>query len=287
MSVVCTCMWQCQIIDPQGRRPCRLLCTLPSPLQAASYLRQFESSEDTFPVKVQVSLLGREVDVQGQSRWSCSADGVLIRCACCSVSCPCAAPRASARPPHPSGGMRAQMANHTPRPILHPCPMQVPLMWTVYLQLAFRHFVLLGPDAEARQPGFFEVWGRAGGGCGGLPCVAAWHGRKGAAVSHAHAKHSGAMHLFLTSCLLREGTTPAYPCCMKSRWAAGLLVADSATSEVTGLMPARRSTLHSPPRHASMSLSPCLAAAAAWLHAGSHGGRGHRVQEGGAAAGAV
>ena len=30
-------------------------------------------------------------------------------------------------------------------------------MWTVYLQLAFRHFVLLGPGAEARQPGFFEV----------------------------------------------------------------------------------------------------------------------------------
>ncbi|PRW33819.1 Ankyrin repeat domain-containing 13C isoform B [Chlorella sorokiniana] len=54
--------------------------------QAASYLRQFESSEETFPVKV-----------------------------------------------------------------------QVPLMWTVYLQLAFRHFVLLGPDAEARQPGFFEL----------------------------------------------------------------------------------------------------------------------------------
>jgi len=37
-----------------------------------------------------------------------------------------------------------------------PAP-QVPLMWTVYLQLAFRHFVLLGPGAEARQPGFFEV----------------------------------------------------------------------------------------------------------------------------------
>lgn len=30
-------------------------------------------------------------------------------------------------------------------------------MWTVFLQLAFRQFVLLGPNDQALQPGFFEV----------------------------------------------------------------------------------------------------------------------------------
>lgn len=46
-----------------------------------------------------------------------------------------------------------------PHHVIPHAPPQVPLMWTVYLQLAFRHFVLLGPRDEARQPGFFEVRG--------------------------------------------------------------------------------------------------------------------------------
>ena len=59
---------------------------------------------------------------------------------------------------------------------------QVPLMWTVYLQLAFRNFVLLGPRDEARQPGFFEVgqqgwaWGAWGHEDRSLE---AWAGRHG------------------------------------------------------------------------------------------------------------
>lgn len=50
-------------------------------------------------------------------------------------------------------------AGPMPHHVIPHAPPQVPLMWTVYLQLAFRHFVLLGPRDEARQPGFFEVRG--------------------------------------------------------------------------------------------------------------------------------
>ncbi|PSC68048.1 Ankyrin repeat domain-containing 13C [Micractinium conductrix] len=38
-----------------------------------------------------------------------------------------------------------------------PVRVQVPLMWTVYLQLSFRHFALLKANDEAMQPGFFDL----------------------------------------------------------------------------------------------------------------------------------
>lgn len=238
-------------------------------------------------MKVQVRRLGGQLKSEGRAGGCCSwwwVDHVgtlhWIMWACRSVSCPCAAPHAPARPPDPSGGMHAQMAHLTPRPMLHSCPMQVPLMWTVYLQLAFRHFVLLGPDAEARQPGFFEVRGSTWGCCRGSPCATAWHGRRGAAMSPAHTKHCVAKRLFSMPCPLRDNTTPALPCC--GRNPAGLLVAG-----VTGLAHAR-STLSCLALMPCLPWrSPCLAAAAAWLHAGPNGGGRHRGQEGGAAAGAV
>lgn len=38
-----------------------------------------------------------------------------------------------------------------------PAPVQVPLLWTVYLMLSFRQFELLGPRDPARQRDFFQV----------------------------------------------------------------------------------------------------------------------------------
>lgn len=159
-------------------------------------------------------------------------------------------------------------------------------MWTVYLQLAFRHFVLLGPDAEARQPGFFEVRGRAWGCCGGWPCATAWHGRRGAAVAPAghtkrsrpcassprHARYAWThRQRFHDAC---HSLTTQQVCWWQRSWSLELTHARSTLRRLalTPCLPRR---------------SPCLTAAASWLHPGPHGGGGHCGEEGGAAAGAL
>jgi hypothetical protein len=129
--------------------------------QAASYLRQFESSEETFPVKVQVRTGDGAGAVSPACRcWHDEHASALQLLTAMHISAQLLQLRRvkSLLSQRPLSSNEACITGGSPLP-LPPClaPSQVPLMWTVYLQLAFRHFVLLGPDAEARQPGFFEL----------------------------------------------------------------------------------------------------------------------------------
>lgn len=97
--------------------------------QAAAFLRRFPS-HTYFPTRVQV----------------------CMACACSTCAACCAMPLLACQ------GRQAQAADNLPA--RWAAKLQVPLLWTNYLQLGFRRFSLLGADPAdqpALLPDFFEV----------------------------------------------------------------------------------------------------------------------------------